>query len=352
VFYVVPADVTGSLTVGGSSGSLSVSTPGQHASYTFAGTAGQKISIQIGFGGMSGCNTYSVLNPDNSVLAAATFTCLNGVYVTGAAIVLSQTGTYTIAITPDLSGGRTTSGTGTLSARVFSVPADVTTSLTVVGSGATLTISAPGQHGSYTFSGTTGQKISIQIGFSGMTGCSTYAVLNPDSSSLVASTFTCVSGVYASGAPIVLSQTGTYTINITPDLSGGTVTSGTVTLSSQVFSVPADASGSATIGGSGVTLTISTPGQHGVVTFSGSSGQRINAQMNFASMVGCNTFTILNPDASTLFGSTDTCLSSYSTGALTLSQNGTYTVALTPDISGGRVTSGTGSTTVTINSSP
>jgi hypothetical protein len=88
------------------------------------------------------------------------------------------------------------------------------------------------------------------------------------------------------------------------------------------------------------------------VTFSGTSGQHINTQFNFSSMVGCSTFSILNPDTTALFGATQTCSSTYSTGALTLSQTGTYTVAITPSISGGTVTSGTGSMVVTVNSSP
>ena len=61
----------------------------------------------------------------------------------------------------------------------------------------------------------------------------------------------------------VLASTDTYTIKFDP--SGTNVGSTTITL----FDVPADATGTVTVGGSAQTLTLGTPGQNGSVTFSG-----------------------------------------------------------------------------------
>jgi large repetitive protein len=216
----------------------------------------------------------------------------------------------------------------------------------------TISISTPGQHGTLAFRGAAGQKVSVEIDFSSMTSCNTYSVLNPDGSTLVASNLTCDSRLYATGAPIVLPQSGLYTIPIVPVISSGTLTAGTGSISSTIFNVPADATGSVTIGGTGATLIISTPGQHGSVTFSGSSGQRVNVQVDFSNMTPvCNSFNVLNPDNSTLFPLTLGCSAS-STPTLNLSQTGTYTVGIIPDISGGALNSGTGSLSVTVASSP
>ncbi|MEO8438455.1 MAG: peptidase, partial [Chloroflexota bacterium] len=43
--YDVPADFSGSITAGGAAVSVPISTPGQGASLTFAGTTGQRISV-------------------------------------------------------------------------------------------------------------------------------------------------------------------------------------------------------------------------------------------------------------------------------------------------------------------
>lgn len=211
--FNVPPDVTVPVTIGGSTATLTITVPGQHGSFTFAGTSGQRVSLLLNFSGMGTCSTYSVINPDTSVMIAPTHTCANGLYV-NSPFVLAQTGTYTISLVPD------PGGTGTITAQLFSVPADTTQSVSIGGSSAPLSITAPGQHGSFTFSGTSGQKVSLLLNFAGMTGCSTYTVTNPDSSVLFGPTFTCANGLYIS-SPFVLSQTGTYTIAIVPDLSGG-----------------------------------------------------------------------------------------------------------------------------------
>jgi hypothetical protein len=178
---------------------------------------------------VSGCFAYSVANPDGTVLVGSTLTCNTALYINSSPIILPQTGTYKIAVLPSLSGS-TTSGTGTTKSTFFNVPADASTTLSVGGPSVPITISTPGQHGSFIFAGTVNQIVNVVLDTSQMTQCNVVSILNPDTTALVGSTRTCSN--YSSGA-LTLPQTGNYTIAITPDLNSST-TSGTGTIAGSV----------------------------------------------------------------------------------------------------------------------
>jgi hypothetical protein len=228
--FNVPADATGTLTAGSTPSQLTLTTPGQHGSFTFIGTSGQSTTQFLDFSGMvSGCFAYSVANPDGTVLVGSTLTCNTALYINSSPIILPQTGTYKIAVLPSLSGS-TTSGTGTTKSTFFNVPADASTTLSVGGPSVPITISTPGQHGSFIFAGTVNQIVNVVLDTSQMTQCNVVSILNPDTTALVGSTRTCSN--YSSGA-LTLPQTGNYTIAITPDLNSST-TSGTGTIAGSV----------------------------------------------------------------------------------------------------------------------
>ncbi|MFX4369991.1 hypothetical protein ABTA37_19875, partial [Acinetobacter baumannii] len=90
---------------------------------------------------------------------------------------------------------------------------------------------------SLTFSGTAGQRISLQS--SNVSECFTWSIVNPDSSYLQAPVGWC--GNYYAG-PYTLPVTGTYKLYIVP--SNGAI--GSVTW--QIYNVPADTTGTITIG--------------------------------------------------------------------------------------------------------
>src|SRR5438093_7551519 len=69
-----------------------------------------------------------------------------------------------------------------------------------------------------------------------------------------------------------LPTTGTYTIVV----DNYTTTTGSITLT--LYNVPADFTGTITPGGASVTVTTTTPGQNGQLTFAGTAGQRISLQ--------------------------------------------------------------------------
>src|SRR5207253_313450 len=135
-----------------------------------------------------------------------------------------------------------------------------------------------------TFSGAAGQRVSLNItnGSFGTNTCCAIrvSIQNPDGSNLVSPTYEANTGGFID--TVTLPTTGTYTIVIDPQ--GTTTGSGTLNL----YDVPADASGSITIGGPSVVTGVGTPGQNARVTFTGTAGQRVN--LNLASVtIGTST---------------------------------------------------------------
>ena len=325
--YDVPADVTGTLTAGGSAVTVTTDTPGQNGVRTFSGTAGHRISL-LGTNGLTGqvfgCDVnVSVLNPDKTVLAPATCMEDSG-YID--VVTLPSTGTYTIKVDPvDVA-------TGSVTLTLYDVPADLSGSIPADGSSTTVTTMAPGQNARLTFSGTTGDRISLR-GTNGMTGqvafvCDvTVTILKPDSTQLVSPTCMEQSGFID---VTTLPSTGTYTILVDPN----TLATGSLTLA--LNSVPADYSGTitATTGGSSVTVTTSVSGQNGALTFSGTAGQRISLQgtngMTGQVAFACDVnVSILKPDGSTL--ASPTCMEgSGFIDAIALPVTGTYTIRVDP----------------------
>jgi YD repeat-containing protein len=324
--YDVPADASASITAGGSAVTLTMSTPGQNGALTFSGTAGHQITLlgtSSTFTNLTfDCElTLRITKPDGSTLVGNT--CMEfGGYID--VTTLPTTGTYTITLDPGLQD------TGSLTLALYDVPGDVTASITPGGSAVTVTIATPGQGASVTFSGTSGQRISLRgtsASFPNLTfNCElTVRIRKPDGSTLVGDT--CFEG----GGFIdvtTLSATGTYTITLDP----GSYATGSITLT--LYDVPADVSGSITAGGSSVTMTITTPGQNGTLTFSGTSGQRISllgTSSGFTNLTfNCDVpLTIKKPDGSTLVA--NGCMEGGGfVDVTTLAASGTYTIALDP----------------------
>jgi hypothetical protein len=99
--YDVAPDVTGSLTAGGAGTAVSLRVPGHNARLTFAGTAGQRVTLKLtGVSIGSSCCTsaqVSVLNPSGTTLLSATYFGTSGKTI---ALTLGATGTYTIVLDP------------------------------------------------------------------------------------------------------------------------------------------------------------------------------------------------------------------------------------------------------------
>src|SRR5262249_53784982 len=86
------------------------------------------------------------------------------------------------------------------------VPADPVGTITAGGSSVTTTTTTPGQNAKLTFTGTSGQRVSLNITNSNMT--STDSILRPDGTTLVSTTVASIGYIDATTLP----STGTYTV--------------------------------------------------------------------------------------------------------------------------------------------
>ena len=93
------------------------------------------------------------LQPDGTLLAA---TYLSGGGTFLEPISLPVSGTYAIVVDPTSGSG------GTVTVRLYDVPADTTATIAAGGS-ATVTTAAPGQNGTLTFTGTVNQRVSVKL---------------------------------------------------------------------------------------------------------------------------------------------------------------------------------------------
>ncbi len=313
--YDVPPDLTGTL-VPGAPQTVTITTPGQNARYSFSGTTGQRISLNIG-SGLSG--TVTIVNPDATNLVSTTFGPSATFIDTK---LLTQTGTYAIVVDPS----QATTGSATLT--LYDVPPDVTGTITPGGSPVAMNLTTPGQNGRLTFDGTSGHRISLSV-TAGLYGY--LKIVRPDGTNLV-STSSTSQAMFVDAT--TLDQTGTYAIAVDP--SGSTTANMTLTL----YDVPADTTGTVVVGGSSVAVPLGTPGQNGRLTFSGTASQQVTVRVT-SNTFGYVTVKLLKPDGTQLTSST-LSTASFDLATQTLPTTGTYTVLVDP------YQGNTGSLTVTV----
>jgi subtilisin family serine protease len=305
--YDVPPDATGSIVVGGSPMSTTITTPGQSAVLSFVAQAGQRISLQVSGNTIPGCTSVALVKPSGQS-QTSTSVCGAGGWLDTQTLAVA--GTYSIVANP--------SGTGTGSAtfQLYDVPQDVTGPIDPGGSPVTVTLTAPGQNAQLSFSGQAGRRVSLKIAAS----CcqATVAIKNPDGTTLT-------SAIVSTGGGFIdtksLAQTGTYTVLVDP----ATTATGSVTV--QLYDVPPDVTGSIVAGGSPVTATVTSPGQNALLSFSGQAGKRVSLRI----VASCcqATVAIKNPDGTTLISAIVSTSGGF-IDAKTLGQTGTYTVLFDP----------------------
>ena len=318
-------DVTGTVTANNPV-NVTITYPGQNAIYTFSGTAGQRVSLNVTNWTVTGCyyqggyGAASVLNPDGSTLATVNMCSGTGFIDT---VTLPINGTYFVKFDP--SGTQT----GTASLTLYSFT-DVTGTVTA-NNPVNVTITYPGQNAIYTFSGTAGQRVSLNVTNWTVTGCyyqggyGAASVLNPDGSTLA--TVNMCSGTGFIDA-VTLPTTGTYTVVFNPNGSE----TGTATLTLYLF---ADVTGTLT-SGTPTTVNITYPGQNWIYTFSGAAGQSASVNVTNWTVTGCyyqggyGAASILNPDGSTL-ATVNMCNGTGVINAVTLPTTGTYKVLFDPN---------------------
>ena len=306
--YDVPPDPTATAAVGGVPVTLTTSVPGQNATVTFTGSAGQPVSVAYSSSGFPSLSV-TLLGPNGSPIGYG-----SGGFIDS--VTLPANGQYTIAVDP------AGAAVGSATLQMNGVPVDVTGSLTVGGAPLTLQMGA-GQNARITFAGTAGGRLSVAVSGSSLPQ-TRLDIRAPDGS-----TFTTF--YVASGGGFLDTRTlpaaGTYTLVIDP--SGGSATTMTVT----AYNVPPDAAATTVPGGGAASIAITVPGQNGAVTFPGAAGQRVSFRL--ATSLSAR-IAVLRPDGTTQLSAIaggDTFLD-----VTTLPATGTYTMSVDPlDVATGPV---------------
>ncbi len=318
--FEVPPDVTGSITAGGPSVSVTIATPGQKARLTFSGGAGQRVSLNLTAVTLS--SVVSLLDPGGATLASVT----SGSQSFLGATTLPVAGTYTVFVNPIVFN------TGSLTLTLFDVPPDLTGSITPGGPPATLTFTTPGQNGRLSFPGTAGQRISLNV--SQVTLAFVTVSINRPDGTLLTNAGVGTAGTFFE--PLTLPVTGTYTIGLDPrDANTGSLT---LTL----YDVPPDVTGTLTVGGGGLTVTIAAGGQNATLSFDGTAGQVVTVRVT-GNTIGLVSVTLRRASGSTLT-SLASSAASFNLASHTLPATETYTIRLDP------IGAGTGSATVQVTS--
>ena len=199
-------DLAPPISISGPAVSLTYRT-GQNARLTFDGTAGQRVSVglsdmTLATGYCCDIGTVAIYKPDGTaLLSPATFT--NGGVGTST-VVLPTTGTYSIVIDPYVQ--RSGNMTVTLSE-------DLAPALTINASALTLQFNRVGLNAYSSFSGTSGQQVTVRI-TNNLMGNVTVKLLKPDGTQVTSSSSSSASFNLATQT---LSTTGTYRIVIDPN---------------------------------------------------------------------------------------------------------------------------------------
>jgi len=308
--YDVPADTSAALTLGTpATGTTTIA--GQRNNFTFTGAQNQRVSVEVVSSDFSG--TLWLLKPDLSVLTSTPVGPAGGFLDT---TILPANGTYTLVVDP--SGA----ATGALSFTVNNVPADPSPAITAGGPPVTVTTTVAGQNAYATFTGTTGQKVSVLVSNVSLNPAE-LDLLKPNGASLLNGPVT----ITSSGAwmqTTTLPADGVYKILVDPLL--GNVGSADV----QLFNVPADLSGTITPG-TPLVVTTTAPGQNAKYTFTGAINTRLSLNLTNVSITQVKV-SVLKPDGTNLIVKTVGVSGGFAE-PVKLPVGGTYKVVVDPQSS-------------------
>jgi hypothetical protein len=212
--YTVPADATGTILTTGASTVVTNTVPGQNILYSFTGTLNQRVSLDlssVSIGSSPGGGTLvTILKPDGTTFYGPFSLGTDGNFMDTK--VLPVAGTYKIKLDP------IGANTGSATLKLYTVPADITTTIAKNGATVTPTTTVPGQNATVTFTGVAtdppytlslGPAIAtpVQITITGPTG---QVVVDTFGTPIQNSSFP----TDGSTAPFQIPTNGTYTIKI------------------------------------------------------------------------------------------------------------------------------------------
>jgi YD repeat-containing protein len=303
--YDVPADVGGSILPDGQGVIVTTTVPGQNGRRTFTGAANDRISLSFSSGPLG---TVSIRKPDNSVHASKSIGVLAGFID---ATTLPVSGNYSVFV------DFLHANTGSVTLTMYSVPADIDTTITPGGSGVGVTITAPGQNAVLSFPGTAAQRVSMFASSGGPTG--DILLRRPDGTTQAS----IPKGIGAAFMePQTLATTGTYSFKVDPE----NASTGATTITA--YLVPADLTGTVSIGGAAVPLSFTAPGQNGELTFAGTASQQVTVRVTGNTM-GTTRVRLLRPDG-TQMTSSISAATNFNLTMQTLPTTGTYRITIDP----------------------
>jgi uncharacterized protein YdeI (BOF family) len=284
--------------------------------YTFNGTAGQTIYIDLDE------DNANIRQPDISLEAPDGTVIFDGPFSLGdeGPLTLDQNGIYRLIV------GGNSNDTGTYQFQLWDVPAPDEFAISigdvvsdgVPGAGAG-NIETPGVRDIYSFSGTAGQSIYLQqLDANGLSQLD-WQIEAPDGSVVFERSF-----FYDNEGPFVLDQTGTYRLIVGGEY--GIAETGTYQF--QIWDVPAPDEFTINIGdvvsdgvpGAGAG-NIETPVVQDIYSFSGTAGQTILIEVLAYNGITSLPWVIEAPDGTTVM---DRIFRSSSDRTVTLDQTGTY----------------------------
>ncbi|MGY0234430.1 hypothetical protein [Longispora urticae] len=324
---VTAYDVTHTATsaaVGGAPLRITSTTPGQHTTVTFAGVAGQKVSVWLS-GGTLASGAATVRRPDGVAVAKANQQCGQTCFYD--TLTLPVTGDYTLFYDP-LGWSTGSIDLALVDASPLLVPASPGGPAVVVA------LPQPGRDAKVTFTGAAGDRVSAALtgGTFGVAKNAKVSVLAPDGGVLVTA-MNC--GVSCFIEPVVLTVSGEHTLLLDPQ------TTSTGQITAQIYAVPADVVVTATSGGPGVVVSLTGPGQRGVVSFVGVAGQQVTVAVTGGTFGVSTSYSLRAPDG-TVLATKSSAGATVTLTRVTLGVSGTYTVLVDPG------TTGVGSATVRV----
>jgi hypothetical protein len=290
---------------------------GQNAGLTFSGTAGQRVSVVAGNSLYASTVKVSLLKPDLTPLTSTPIT-VGGLDGFIEPKTLPDPGTYTVLVDPQFAD------VGSLDVQVYLVPNDATGTISS-GTPFTATTTVPGQNAVYTFTGSSTQRVSLNLSNVAY-GSAKVSILKPDLTQLTSPLF--VPNTFGNFVePVKLPVNGTYSVVVDPQ--GASTGSADIGL----WFVPGDVTGSVT---ANVVkhVSITTPGQNSVLTYAGTSGQRITVEVynvTLGTTECCSAkLKITKPDGSTLQTSMEFGTLGTYVDVKSLTANGTYKIWIDP----------------------
>lgn len=291
---------------------LAIDEPDGTAEFTFRGTAGEKVFIDVGWTTLPNqCGRLLLLAPEGHRVASG---CLINNRGHIDALVLPETGEYTVRLTA------TAGATG--EARVWVVRAhDQEQSISPDGPEVTAEIGQPGAVARFTFTGRAGQKVFLDVPTAtAPSQCSPLQLTGPDDAVLTSG---CVINGQGYIDATVLPDTGDYTIVV--DLRDRDTGRATLRLVEAV-----DQDGTLTIAGPAATAVIDQPGAVARFTFHGAAGQQVEVEVSATTLRSqCSPLRLIAPDGEQVSSG---CVIGGTGGIapVTLPETGEYTLVVDP----------------------